>query len=374
MFDKYNLKNYNFRCVIYVILLNIIGILVISSASNRDMALVNKQLMGMGIGVCIMFILSFIPYDKILKFAIPIYMLCILVLLMVLILGTSRGVARRWIVVPVIGKLQPSEFAKGGLVMFFAWFLSKYKDNINNIFFLIGLGAIAAIPFALVAMQPDLSTTLILVVSILCMIYVAGINYKWIFGTIAVLVPGLFIYIELFKRELVPSFLRGYQLKRILSFIDKAHFADDNMQQDNSIMAIGSGQLFGKGLNNDTLASVKRGNYLLEEQTDFIFAVVGEELGFIGCMVVILLLSFVVYEFLYMAMKAKDMQGRLLCAGFAGVLSFQFFTNIAVATGIFPNTGLPLPFISYGVSSLLSMYIWAGVALNVGLQKNNRIR
>ena len=134
MFDKYNLKNYNFRCVIYVILLNIIGILVISSASNRDMALVNKQLMGMGIGVCIMFILSFIPYDKILKFAIPIYMLCILVLLMVLILGTSRGVARRWIVVPVIGKLQPSEFAKGGLVMFFAWFLSKYKDNINNIF------------------------------------------------------------------------------------------------------------------------------------------------------------------------------------------------------------------------------------------------
>jgi bacterial cell division membrane protein len=373
MFDRYNLKNYNFRCILYVILLNIIGILVISSASNRDMALVGKQVMGMGIGVCVMLILSFLPYDKVLKFAVPIYILCVLALVMVLIFGTSRGVAKRWIIVPVIGKLQPSEFVKGGLVVFFAWFLGKYKNNINNVFFLIGLGIIASVPFMLVAMQPDLSTTLILVVSVLCMIYVAGINYKWIVGSISILVPSVFVYIELFKRGLVPSFLRGYQLNRILGFIDKTRFADNNIQQDNSIMAIGSGQLFGKGLNNDTLSSVKRGNYLVEEQTDFIFAVIGEELGFIGCMLVIILLSLIVYEFLYMAMKARDMQGRLLCAGFAGVLSFQFFTNIAVATGIFPNTGLPLPFISYGVSSLLSMYIWVGISLNVGLQKNNRI-
>lgn len=373
MFDRYNLKNYNFRCILYVILLNIIGILVISSASNRDMALVGKQVMGMGIGVCVMLILSFLPYDKVLKFAVPIYILCVFALVMVLIFGTSRGVAKRWIIVPVIGKLQPSEFVKGGLVVFFAWFLGKYKNNINNVFFLIGLGIIASVPFMLVAMQPDLSTTLILVVSVLCMIYVAGINYKWIVGSISILVPSVFVYIELFKRGLVPSFLRGYQLNRILGFIDKTRFADNNIQQDNSIMAIGSGQLFGKGLNNDTLSSVKRGNYLVEEQTDFIFAVIGEELGFIGCMLVIILLSLIVYEFLYMAMKARDMQGRLLCAGFAGVLSFQFFTNIAVATGIFPNTGLPLPFISYGVSSLLSMYIWVGISLNVGLQKNNRI-
>ena len=373
MFDRYNLKNYNFRCILYVILLNIIGILVISSASNRDMALVGKQVMGMGIGVCVMLILSFLPYDKVLKFAVPIYILCVLALVMVLIFGTSRGVAKRWIIVPVIGKLQPSEFVKGGLVVFFAWFLGKYKNNINNVFFLIGLGIIASVPFMLVAMQPDLSTTLILVVSVLCMIYVAGINYKWIVGSISILVPSVFVYIELFKRGLVPSFLRGYQLNRILGFIDKTRFADNNIQQDNSIMAIGSGQLFGKGLNNDTLSSVKRGNYLVEEQTDFIFAVIGEELGFIGCMLVIILLSLIVYEFLYMAMKARDMQGRLLCAGFAGVLSFQFFTNIAVASGIFPNTGLPLPFISYGVSSLLSMYIWVGISLNVGLQKNNRI-
>ena len=330
MFDRYNLKNYNFRCILYVILLNIIGILVISSASNRDMALVGKQVMGMGIGVCVMLILSFLPYDKVLKFAVPIYILCVLALVMVLIFGTSRGVAKRWIIVPVIGKLQPSEFVKGGLVVFFAWFLGKYKNNINNVFFLIGLGIIASVPFMLVAMQPDLSTTLILVVSVLCMIYVAGINYKWIVGSISILVPSVFVYIELFKRGLVPSFLRGYQLNRILGFIDKTRFADNNIQQDNSIMAIGSGQLFGKGLNNDTLSSVKRGNYLVEEQTDFIFAVIGEELGFIGCMLVIILLSLIVYEFLYMAMKARDMQGRLLCAGFAGVLSFQFFTNIAV--------------------------------------------
>ena len=97
---------------------------------------------------------------------------------------------------------------------------------------------------------------------------------------------------------------------------------------------------------------------------------VGEELGFIGSILVIILLSLIIFEFLYLAVVAKDMQGRLLCTGFAAMLAFQFFTNIAVATGIFPNTGLPLPFISYGVSSLLSIYIWIGIVLNVGLQRN----
>ena len=137
-------------------------------------------------------------------------------------------------------------------------------------------------------------------------------------------------------------------------------------------MAIGSGQLFGKGLNNNTLASVKNGNFLSEEQTDFIFAVIGEELGFIGCIVVLLLYAVVVYECLYLAGKAADLEGKVICTGMGVLIAFQGFANIAVATGIFPNTGLTLPFISYGVSSLLSFYCGIGLVLNAGLQRTGR--
>ena len=134
-------------------------------------------------------------------------------------------------------------------------------------------------------------------------------------------------------------------------------------------MAIGSGQLWGKGLNNTEIASVKNGNFLSEEQTDFIFAIVGEEMGFAGTMAVLVLFLLLVYECLIMAYRAKDLSGRLICVGMGTLLAFQSFANIAVATAIFPNTGLPLPLVSYGVSSLLSIYLGMGVVLNVGLQR-----
>ena len=137
------------------------------------------------------------------------------------------------------------------------------------------------------------------------------------------------------------------------------------------MMASGFGQLRGKGLFNNTLSSVKNGNFLSEEQTDFIFAVIGEELGFVGGVAVIALYALLVYECLWIAARAKDTAGRLIASGMAALLAFQSFANIAVATGIFPNTGLPLPFISSGLSSLLSMFIGMGVVLNVGLQRNN---
>ena len=135
-------------------------------------------------------------------------------------------------------------------------------------------------------------------------------------------------------------------------------------------MAIGSGMLYGKGLLNETAISVKNGNFLSEEHTDFIFAVIGEEMGFVGCMLVLVLYLLFVFECLRMAGRTRDLTGKLLCTGMAALVGFQAFTNIAVATRIFPNTGLPLPFISYGVSSLVSLYIGIGVLLNVGLQQN----
>ncbi len=221
-------------------------------------------------------------------------------------------------------------------------------------------------------MQPNLSTTIVIAFTLACMIYMAGLSYRWILGILAAGIPAALLCLYLAVLDIVPS-LEQYQAKRILAkiFHSDSQYADLNRQQDNSIMAIGSGQLKGKGLFNNTLASVKNGNFLSEEQTDFIFAVVGEELGFIGCVAVILIYSLMVYECLWMAGRAKDEAGKLICSGMAALLAFQSFANIAVATGVFPNTGLPLPFISSGISSLLSMFIGMGIVLNVGLQRKS---
>ena len=121
-------------------------------------------------------------------------------------------------------------------------------------------------------------------------------------------------------------------------------------------------------MNNNTTTSVKNGNYILEPQTDFIFAIVGEELGFVGCCLVIGLLLLIVVQIILIGMKAQNLAGRLICCGVAAQIGIQSFINISVATGIFPNTGIPLPFVSYGLTSLVSMYIGIGFVLNVGLQ------
>lgn len=136
--------------------------------------------------------------------------------------------------------------------------------------------------------QPDLSTSIVIMFIIVCLIFVAGLSYKWIVGAAAVVIPGLALTVFLAERGAVP-FLTGYQVNRILAFVNPGKYADLNVQQDNSKMAIGSGMLYGKGLLNETAISVKNGNFLSEEHTDFIFAVIGEEMGFVGCMLVLVL-------------------------------------------------------------------------------------
>ena len=371
MILPYHFKSYPFRLMAAVAVLNAVGILVIHSATNSDMAVVGRQLTGAAIGAAAMLILSLIPYQIILRHAVPVFGACCGMLLLVNVYGRIVGGARRWIVLPGIGQLQPSEFAKIGIVVFFAWFLDRNRENLNRPQFLAVFAGLAAIPIFLIMSEPDLSTTIVVTVCILSIIYVAGLSYKWIAAALAVVLPFAGGFLILLRHQMIP-FLQDYQARRILAWIDGGSgYADANLQQNNSIMAIGSGQLFGKGLNNNTLASVKNGNFLSEEQTDFIFAVIGEELGFIGCVIVIALYAAVVYECFHLAGKAKDLAGKLICTGLGVLIAFQGFSNIAVATGIFPNTGLTLPFISYGVSSLLSFYCGIGMVLNVGLQRTD---
>lgn len=372
MIFNYNFKNYNFRLLLYVLALNVIGILVINSASGQDEGMVMKQMMGIALGLAMALVISLIPYQKLFAYSWGIYGGCIAILLAVLVFGRNVNGATRWIEIAGI-QFQPSEFVKHGLIVFGAWFLNKNVESLNSVKTLALIAAVFAVPVVLILEEPNLSTTLVIMFVLACMIFVAGLSYRWILGALAVVTPvfGLLIYLARFTDVLtrVP-FLRGYQVTRVLAWLNPDEYASTGYQQANSIMAIGSGMLHGKGLNNNTLASVKNGNFLAEAQTDFIFAVIGEELGFIGCMVVIGLFAVLVFECLWMGHRAKDLSGKLIGCGVAALLSFQTFTNIAVATGIFPNTGIPLPFISYGVSSLVSMYIGLGVLLNVGLQRN----
>lgn len=152
---------------------------------------------------------------------------------------------------------------------------------------------------------------------------------------------------------------------------ENEEYSDDIEQQNNSKTAIASGELVGKKLSgDDSVTSVNQGNFVSENQTDFIFAVAGEEYGFLGCVVIILLLLAISFECIRMSLRAKDLSGKILCCGVGGLVALQSFINICVATGLAPNTGTPLPFVSYGLTSLISLYIGMGLVLNVGLQSS----
>ena len=353
----------------YMIALNVIGVLVVRSATNKDPDFVTKQLMGVMVGLVIAICLSLIDYHKILNFSTIIYLLCICSLIAVLIWGKSVNNAKRWIEVPVLGQLQPSEFVKIGLIITFSWYFMKYQEKINNVSTVAIAAALFAVPAMLIFEQPNLSTCLVTLVIVLGIVFSAGISYRWIVGVLAVTIPMVGTCVYLLLHGLIP-FIKEYQAGRILAWFYPDRYGEARYQQNNSIIAIGSGQLKGKGLFNTTIASVKNGNFLSEEQTDFIFAVIGEELGFIGCCATIFLLAWIVIECIIAAVKAKDFAGRLLCCGAAGYIAFQSCLNIGVVTRLLPNTGLPLPFFSYGLTSLLTLYITMGIVLNVSLQRN----
>ncbi|WP_434311772.1 FtsW/RodA/SpoVE family cell cycle protein [Hominifimenecus sp. rT4P-3] len=372
----YKLKKYNFRIVLIIIALCTIGILVLNSAMINDAdrtGTIRKQIIGFCAGGTAMVILSLIDYHFILKFTPIIYLgvLGLLGLIFVPGVGVSANNAVRWMSIAGF-QIQPSEFAKIGLTLVFSWFFWKNQERVSHPLVVGGSLVLFAIPAVLIYKEPDLSTTLVTVFIFLAIIYTAKISYKWILGAIGIAVPavGVVLYIAMQPDQ---TLINLYQINRVLSWLYPDRFKPLGLtvQQDNSVLAIASGQLHGKGLNTTSFESVKNGNFLSEENCDFIFAVIGEELGFIGSVVLIALMAFLVFECLRIASRAKDLAGRLICTGIAAQLAFQTFVNIGVATKLLPNTGLPLPFISAGVSSLLSIFMGMGVVLNIGLQRRD---
>ncbi|MGI6002025.1 MAG: FtsW/RodA/SpoVE family cell cycle protein [Lachnospiraceae bacterium] len=367
--DRYNLHMFDIPLLAAVLAVSVIGVYVINSAAD---GYAGRQAAGIVAGLIIAVFLSLVDYNYIAKFDRVLYAINIVMLIAVLLFGVGANGARRWFSVGPLGAFQPSELSKLFMIIIFASFISRSRDKMGSFKNFLKLLIIYMIPVGLIVVEPDLSTSIVFVFLFIIMMFVGELGTRIILWILGISVPTLalfFWYIQQPGQKL----LHGYQLSRVLSFLHpQDYLLTTYYQQYNSIMAIGSGMLTGKGLNNNTITSVKGGDFISEPQTDFIFAVLGEELGFVGCCIVLALLFLIVIRCLVIAKNASNGTGRLIAVGVAAVIIFQTFVNVGVATGIIPNTGLTLPFVSYGLSSLLSNYMMIGLVLNVGLQRNRR--
>ena len=366
MIKQYKLRFYNFRLVLFLLLVSGIGVELVGTA-RQDLQ--TKQLAGVILGVTIMLILSLIDYSWILNFQWIMYGFNIVMLLGVRLFGDSANGAARWIDLGFI-RFQPTELTKIIIILFFAKFFMDHEDDLNTLKTLVQAAVLLIIPLVLVYSQPDMKNTITIAVMFCILIYIAGLSYKIIGGSILIAIPLLIIFLSIVVQP-EQNLIKDYQRDRIMSFLypENEEYSDNVEQQNNSKTAIASGELIGKRLSKEeNTASVNEGNFVAENQTDFIFAVVGEEYGFIGCSAIVILLFLIAAECVRMSLRAKDQAGKIICCGVGTIVALQAFLNISVATGIAPNTGTPLPFVSYGLTSLVSMSIGMGFVLNVGLQ------
>ncbi len=368
MLKQYKLRFYNFRLVILLMALSLFGIRLVGIAQHD---LQSKQLMGVIMGLSIMLVLSFMDYSWILNFQWLMYFFNILMLLAVRLFGDSSNGAARWIDLGFI-RFQPTELSKILIILFFARFFMDHEDNINTPKTLARAVILLAFPLYMIYVQPDMKNTITILILFFFMLYIAGLSYKIIIGGVLIMVPLAVIFLSIVVQP-DQKLIKDYQRDRIMAFLypENEENTDEVQQQNNSKTAIASGELLGKQITGDeSVSRVNKGNFVSENQTDFIFAVAGEEYGFLGCSMVVLVLFLIVFECIRMSLRAKDMAGRVICCGVASIVALQSFLNICVATGIAPNTGTPLPFLSYGLTSLVSLYIGMGLVLNVGLQSS----
>lgn len=361
-------RNIDFPLLIIVLIMLSLGIVMVLSASSptslsetgSSYTYVKTQILSAIIGLIGMYIVSKIDYRTYRKFYKIIYVVIIILLASVEFIGYSAGGAKRWISLKYIS-FQPSEIAKVGLIIFYAELLTKNKDRLDKMWggFFYPFMFLVPVIVILVVVQNHLSATLLIVMIVSIMMILAGskLRYFLSFGTIGAALGG----IGLFTVAKITG-KGSFRLDRLVTFLNP--FADTKgtgWQVIQSLYAIGSGGLFGVGLGNSTQKYL----YLPEAHNDFIFSIIAEELGFIGTLAVIVLFILFIWRGILISMKAKDMFGSLVAAGITTMVGLQAIINIAVVTSSMPNTGMPLPFFSYGGTALLILLCSVGVLLNI---------
>ncbi|MGI6751336.1 MAG: putative lipid II flippase FtsW [Anaerovoracaceae bacterium] len=362
---KRKMKAGDFVLTTLVIALVVFGIIMVFSASyyssisktGDPYKYLKDDIVWALLGAVLMVVCSRVSYRIYYALA-PVLFIASLILLGLLFtpLGLTRGGATRWIGVENFGfTIMPGEIAKICAIIFVSWYLSKDPTRVHSfIRGVLPMIAVAGIYFIFIYKQPNLSTALTICTIIVGILFVAGLHWAYIVGTGAAGVIGV-LFLLLTDKD-------GYQMKRLTSFLDP--FQDemgDGWQVIQSLLALGSGGLFGVGLGK----SIQKTLYLPEPQNDFILSIIGEELGFIGCLVLITCYIILIWRCCHISLSAPDMFGMLLGSGITIMLAVQVVMNIAVVTSSMPPTGITLPFISYGGNALMLFMGSMGIMLNI---------
>ncbi len=375
MFKKDNrLKRFDFVLFLTTIVLCVFGFIIINSATMSKLTgsdpYLKTQIAAFVIGLVALFVLVMIDYDIYGSFYMFIYGITVCLLIYVLINPVSAaewGDVRSWIAIgPII--FQPSELAKFGVIISVAKYIDINKDDINNPAVLIKILIFAFIPIALILMQPDLGTALVFIFFIAVMLFIGGIDRKYIVTVLLIalilLIVGLGIFFYLMQ-DYTPN--KDYRLDRIVTFFYPELYPEDTgYQVIQSKTAIGSGMLYGRGLYQGVQNQL---GYLPTKETDFIFAVIGEELGLLGGLFLLLLYAVLLHRLIKIARHSSNLFGSLIVSGITAMLFFHIFENIGMTMGLLPVTGIPLPFISSGGTFMLVNMISIGLALSVGMKK-----
>lgn len=358
---KKSFKKFDFTLFITVLLLCVYGIIMIKSAtlSFETNRYIKIQALSTLLGFIAIAFLVLLDFELIGKFYIPIYIVSVGLLVAVALfgIGEEQWGSNSWLNIGGF-VFQPAEIAKIGIIIFLAKYIDKNKNEINHLPTLFKILILAGIPILLIAKQPDLGTALVFVFFIAAMLFAAGIDWKYI---------GYAFLIGIISLPILWFSLKPHQRNRIFSFLDpEKDPSGTNYQALQSKIAVGSGKVFGKGLFQGTQTQY---NYLPEKQTDFIFAVVAEELGLIGGLILILLYFIMLFRLIMIAKNSKDTFGSLMVTGFAAMFFIHIWENIGMTIGLMPITGIPLPFMSYGGTFQLVSLICIGISLSVGVQK-----
>lgn len=365
--SKYKVDKTLFFTLILFVIISIITIYSAQNMLHESSNLALKQGIWYIVGFGLVYLIMFLGNDFIIRNAWILYIIGNISLVLLLIFGEPISNAKCWFSIPGIGTIQPSEFMKIILILILGKVIKEFNENFSNpsikeeFFFLVKVCFIVAIPSILTFLQPDTGVVLIYLLITIIMLFIAGIRYRWfiILFLILILTVGsiLLIYFtnnDLFIKIFGSSFF--LRIDRLLDWSNKSGY-----QLENGITAIGSAGLFGHGFNNTPI-------YFPEAQTDFIFAVFASNFGLIGALILLLLIAFFDIKLILTAMKSNSNINKYIISGIVGMLIYQQLQNIGMTFGLMPITGITLPFISYGGSSLLSYMIMIGIIFNISNQ------
>lgn len=371
-----NLKRLKFIDKPFLISLIVIlgfGLVALTSASQGISGdpyyYVKRQAFFVCLGLVAAILVLSYDYSHLRRYSIIFYGLSVFLLIAVLVIGEEQRGTTGWISLGPLPAIQPAEFTKIMLAVAFADFLNKRKGMLNTLAEILPCLVYMGVPFMLILMQPDLGTALVYIAITIVMLFVAGANPRVLGGLLAVGAGAIALMLFLHFQLGMWLPLEDYQLQRLTVFLNPyedgqgGRGAGWNIIQ--SLIAIGSGGLTGQGLFNGTQVQL---NFLPEHHTDFIYALIGEEMGFIGAAAIVLLYGILLLRAIHVSFHAKDLYGTLIVAGVAAMWLFHVFENIGMSIGIMPITGIPLPFLSYGGSSMLANFLAVGLVLSVNVR------